>query len=206
MQQATRQQTKCQSNMHISYISQWHKYAYSPICMPCWMTNPLHILKKEDRVLVIHTPKDLPEDIGAAIINEVAVFGRMKTLLYSLTEGSVAVIKKFMEQLGEVEDLLKTDLRFSKDYERRTDAFKALEKAPLFIYDKDMAASELVENVKQLLENVDNPRTRHKVVIIDDLTAISDIGLNQSVDKTVVEVFFKNLLHWQHSVVFRSYL
>ena len=69
-----------------------------------------------------------------------------------------------------------------------------------------MAASELVENVKQLLENVDNPRTRHKVVIIDDLTAISDIGLNQSVDKTVVEVFFKNLLHWQHSVVFRSYL
>ena len=192
--------------MHISYISQWHKYAYSPICMPCWMTNPLHILKKEDRVLVIHTPKDLPEDIGAAIINEVAVFGRMKTLLYSLTEGSVAVIKKFMEQLGEVEDLLKTDLRFSKDYERRTDAFKALEKAPLFIYDKDMAASELVENAKQLLENVDNPRTRHKVVIIDDLTAISDIGLNQSVDKTVVEVFFKNLLHWQHSVVFRSYL
>lgn len=69
-----------------------------------------------------------------------------------------------------------------------------------------MAASELVENAKQLLENVDNPRTRHKVVIIDDLTAISDIGLNQSVDKTVVEVFFKNLLHWQHSVVFRSYL
>ena len=157
-------------------------------------------------MLVIHTPKDLPEDIGAAIINEIAVFGRMKTLLYSLTEGSVAVIKKLMEQLGEVEDLLKTDLRFSKDCERMTDAFKALEKAPLFIYDKDMAASELVENAKQLLENVDNPRTRHKVVIIDDLTAISDIGLNQSVDKTVVEVFFKNLLHWQHSVVFRSYL
>ena len=118
--------------MHISYIPQWHKYAYSPICMPCWMTNPLYILKKENRVLVIHTPKDLPEDIGAAIINEIAVFGRMKTLLYSLTEGSVAVIKKLMEQLGEVEDLLKTDLRFSKDCECMTDAFKALEKAPLF--------------------------------------------------------------------------
>ncbi len=180
--------------MHISYIPQWHKYAYSPICMPCWMTNPLYILKKENRVLVIHTPKDLPEDIGAAIINEIAVFGRMKTLLYSLTEGSVAVIKKLMEQLGEVEDLLKTDLRFSKDCECMTDAFKALEKAPLFIYDKDMAASELVENTKQLLENVDNPRTRHKVVIIDDLTAIRDIGLNQGLDKTVVEVFFKELV------------
>lgn len=92
-------------------------------------------------MLDIHTPKDLPEDIWAAIINEIAVFGRMKTLLYSLTEGSVVVIKKLMEQLGEDEDLLKADLRFSKDCERMTDAFKVLEKAPLFIYDKDMAAS-----------------------------------------------------------------
>lgn len=179
--------------MHISYMPQCLKYAHSPICMPCWMTNPLHILEKENRVLIINTPKDLPEDIGAAIINEIAVFGRMKTVLYSLTEDSVAVIKKLMEQLGEVEDLLKTDLRFSKDCKRMTDAVKALEKAPLFIYDKELAASELVNNAKQLLENVDNPRTRYKFIIIDDLTAIKDIRLNQGVDKTVVEVFVKEL-------------
>ena len=74
-----------------------------------------------------------------------------------------------------------------------TDAVNALEKAPLFIYDKEMAALELVENAKQLLEKVDNPRARHKVVIIDDLTAIRDIGLNQGVDNTVVEVFVKEL-------------
>lgn len=93
--------------MHISYIPQWLKYAHTPICMPCWMINPIHVLEKENRVWVIHTPKDLPEDIGDAIINEIVVFGRMKTLFYSLTEGCVAVIKKLMEKLGEVEDQLK---------------------------------------------------------------------------------------------------
>ena len=65
-------------------------------------------------MLIIHTPKDLPEDIVTAIINEIAVFGRIKTLLYSLTESSVAVIKKLMEQLGEVEDLLKNGFTLFK--------------------------------------------------------------------------------------------
>ena len=179
--------------MHISFIPQWLKYAHSPIYLPCWMTNPLHILEKENRVLVIHIPINLPEDIAAAIINEIAVFGRTRTMLYSLTNDSVTVIKKLMEQLAEIEDLLKTDLRFSKECERMADAVKALEKSPLYIYDKEVTASEMAENVKQVLGSADKPRTRHRVIIVDDLTSLKGIALTQGLDKKAINELVKEL-------------
>lgn len=172
--------------MHISYIPQWFDHVHKPICMPCWMTNPLYILEKENKVLVIHTAIDLPVNIGAAIINEIVVFGRIKTLLYSLTDSSVAVIKSLLTQLGEVEDLLKTNIRYSKDCLRLSNAVKAIEKAPLYINDSQMGVADLITDIHKVMNEVEAERRRYRIVVLDDILSLKGLILNGEINQAEV--------------------
>ena len=163
--------------MHLSYMPLWQKKLniHGPFVLPCWMTNPLHALLSEHRVLFIHTPQDLPEDIGAAIINEIAVFNKVKTLMYSQCEGGVAVIKRLMEQLHKVEDLASIDIRLSKDFNRFADSVKAIEKAPLYINDKPLSTEELLDDINCVMTDTANEKKTYRIVIVEDLLSLKGI-------------------------------
>lgn len=171
--------------MHLSYIPQWQKSQNirRPFVLPCWMTNPLHSLFIEDRVLFIHTPQDLPEDVEAAIINEIAVFNRTKTIMYSQCEGGVAVIKRLMVQLSKVEDFAQSNMQLSKDFKRFTDSVKAIEKAPLYINDRQLSVAELVDNIKQVVSCTENERKRYRIVIIDDFMSLKGMIQTGIIDR-----------------------
>ena len=147
------------------------------------MTNPLHSLFIEDRVLFIHTPQDLPEDVEAAIINEIAVFNRTKTIMYSQYEGGVAVIKRLMVQLSKVEDFAQSNMQLSKDFKRFTDSVKAIEKAPLYINDRQLSVAELVDNIKQVVSSTENERKRYRIVIIDDFMSLKGMIQTGIIDR-----------------------
>ncbi|WP_182424024.1 DnaB-like helicase C-terminal domain-containing protein [Phocaeicola plebeius] len=147
------------------------------------MTNPLHSLFIEDRVLFIHTPQDLPEDVEAAIINEIAVFNRTKTIMYSQCEGGVAVIKRLMVQLSKVEDFAQSNMQLSKDFKRFTDSVKAIEKAPLYINDRQLSVAELVDNIKQVVSSTENERKRYRIVIIDDFMSLKGMIQTGIIDR-----------------------
>jgi len=147
------------------------------------MTNPLHSLFIEHRVLFIHTPQDLPEDVEAAIINEIAVFNRTKTIMYSQCEGGVAVIKRLMVQLSKVEDFAQSDMQLSKDFKRFTDSVKAIEKAPLYINDRQLSVAELVDNIKQVVSSTENERKRYRIVIIDDFMSLKGMIQTGIIDR-----------------------
>ncbi|MCR8884462.1 DnaB-like helicase C-terminal domain-containing protein [Phocaeicola plebeius] len=147
------------------------------------MTNPLHSLFIEDRVLFIHTPQDLPEDVEAAIINEIAVFNRTKTIMYSQCEGGVAVIKRLMVQLSKVKDFAQSNMQLSKDFKRFTDSVKAIEKAPLYINDRQLSVAELVDNIKQVVSSTENERKRYRIVIIDDFMSLKGMIQTGIIDR-----------------------
>ena len=171
--------------MHLSYIPQWQKSQNirRPFVLRCWLSNPLHSLFIEDRVLFIHTPQDLPEDVEAAIINEIAVFNRTKTIMYSQCEGGVAVIKRLMVQLSKVEDFAQSNMQLSKDFKRFTDSVKAIEKAPLYINDRQLSVAELVDNIKQVVSSTENERKRYRIVIIDDFMSLKGMIQTGIIDR-----------------------
>lgn len=169
--------------MHLSYFPQWQKSLNInwPFAIPCWMANPLHSIVIEHRVLFIHTPTDLPENVGSAIVNEIAIFNRIKTLLYSQYLNNVSVVKNLMEQLAKVENLIQINLRLSKDFNRFADSVKAIEKAPLYIKDKQMGVDELVYDIQKTMSEPE--KKPYRIIVIDDLLSLKGLVLNNEVNR-----------------------
>ena len=161
--------------MHLAYLPQLlARNVISPIAMPCWITSPLHLIRQEPRILLIEVPKELPEQVGIAILNELAVFDRVHTIFYSLCENSVEIINKLMTQLQEVETLAHGDNSFAKEILRFANPEKALEKAPLYIIEKRVGIEQLCHDIHSLMAHEDFSKKRLKVIIISDLLSLSD--------------------------------
>lgn len=103
--------------------------------------------------------------------------------MYSQCEGGVAVIKRLMVQLSKVEDFAQSNMQLSKDFKRFTDSVKAIEKAPLYINDRQLSVAELVDNIKQVVSSTENERKRYRIVIIDDFMSLKGMIQTGIIDR-----------------------
>lgn len=174
--------------MYLSYfpLRKKSRYGFLPFILPCVVANPVNLLYKENRVFVIHTPEDLPEDIVIAFVCEMVIYNRTKTLLYSYPDTSINLIRRIMEQVCGLEDFLRANTWLPKEVKTMAKPYKTVEKAPLYINDRQMDANELLDNIRSVLCSARIERSPFKIVFVNDLFSVKGLSADGKIDRDSV--------------------
>lgn len=174
--------------MYLSYfpLRKKSRYGFLPFVLPCGVANPVNLLYRENRVFVIHTPENLPEDIVTAIVCEMVILNRSKTLLYSYPDTSVNLIRRIMKQVCGLEDFIRANIWLPKEVKTLAKPYKTVEKAPLYINDRQMDANGLPDNIRSALCSARIERSPFKVVFVNDLFSIKGLSADGNVDRDSV--------------------